>query len=113
MEYYTMETNTTQQVERRSCFRVAYSQKRSPTVYINGFAYPVVDLSEKGVKILNVNKRRMPEDIFRFKMSFLDGETLDLVGKLQRISSNQIVLAILRGIPYQRILKEQTQRRIN
>jgi hypothetical protein len=103
-----MEMNSLEQ-ERRSCFRVIYPPRRSPTLYLNGAAYPVMDLGEKGVRFINRRRRKLPEDITRFKVAFHDGETVDVIGRLIRANHDQVVFSILRGIPYQRIIKEQLQ----
>jgi len=94
--------------QRRAYFRLKYPPSSSPRIFIGGIAYAIHDISERGARINNPMRHRMPEDIFSAFVWFHDGEPIKVVARVVRIEPSQIALYFIQGIPYKRILAEQT-----
>lgn len=94
--------------QRRAYFRVVYPSDYRPVLFIKGCQYPVLDISEAGVRFLNRQHTPLPEDVFSACVQFQDGEQIQIVGKVIRVQENQVALMLLiRGIPYRKVIAEQ------
>lgn len=94
--------------QKREFFRVEYPIKYRPKLVIaeDENEYDVVDISERGVKFLSKGGEGF-EDNVEGTITFHDGESLDVVGKVLRRANNKVVLSLVQKIPFRRIIKEQ------
>lgn len=94
--------------QRRNAFRLTYPSHQSPRIKINGMAYAIIDMSENGVRFYNPFHHRMPDDLFSAVIAFQDGEQLKVTARVIRFEPLMVALYLVQGIPYQRMLAEQT-----
>ncbi len=103
--------------ERRQFIRVKYPDDLRPKIIsVTKSAekprereYDVVDICERGVKFESEEEisRFLPKSTIKAKISFSDGESLDIEGEVLRVSENQVVIHLSMGISASRITKEQ------
>lgn len=72
-------------------------------------SYKVLDVSEKGLRIAEDDAGGLgPQSEFEAQITFSDGESYDIEGKVLRvINNNELGIYLTRGIPLSRIIKEQ------
>ncbi len=85
---------------RRKYFRVKYPYAERPKLMITEEDFDVIDISERGIKFSL--GPTLSETI-----TFHDGESLAIEGNFLRTQDNEIVIQPLKGIPAERINKEQ------
>lgn len=69
----------------------------------------MLDISEKGLRIAEDDAGELgPQSEFEAKITFSDGESYDIEGKVLRVvNNNELGVYLTRGIPLSRIIKEQ------
>jgi hypothetical protein len=92
--------------QRRTLFRVDYPLQYRPTILIDGREYNVVNVSERGVKFRCEGDIEWEETVQGI-VTFYDGESLDVEGKVVRHGENEAALKLVKRIPFQRIINEQ------
>ena len=97
----------TQTIQRRAHFRVKYPVEHAPRMIITGTPYVVIDISERGARLGNPMRRRLPDDIFKVFVWLHEGEPLKVLAKVVRLEQANVALYFLQEIPYNRILSEQ------
>lgn len=94
--------------EKRSHYRVVYSPNRRPWLVINGCAFEVADISQKGLRFLN-HKDVVLGGTIEGKATFMDGDSLDIVGNIEWKKADQTSLVLSNTIPHSFIKKELAQ----
>lgn len=97
-----------QGVQRRANYRLEYPPSKAPRIMIGGTSYEVIDISERGIRIQNPFRHRMPDDMFTAMVHFHEGEPVKVIARMVRIEPGRVALYLIQGIPYKRILIEQT-----
>lgn len=93
--------------ERRKVYRVQYPPEARPKLTIRSREFEVINLSERGIRF-QVQKQIQSAEWVRGKVTFHDGESLEVEGKIIWKKPDEIALSLLIiPIPYERILKEQ------
>ena len=87
-------------VEKRDDLRVKYAHVERPKLMIAEEAFKIVDISERGIRFLL-------EPTLRATLTFRDGESVQIEGKISRIFNNEIAVRLSKGIPPERIEKEK------
>ena len=97
------------EINSRQFFRVIYPKGVRPKATIGRKIFPIIDLSEGGMKIFSDN----PTEEFKVRMeiegvvAFADGSSLTFKGFILRIHKDFIVVRNKVGIPLKKILSEQ------
>lgn len=94
--------------EKRSHYRVVYSPNRRPWLVIDGCAFEVTDISQKGLGFLN-HKDVVLGGTIEGKATFTDGDSIDIVGNIEWKKAEQTSLFLSNTIPHSFIKKELTQ----
>ena len=94
--------------EKRSHYRVVYSQNRRPWLVIDGCAFEVADISQKGIRFLN-HKDIVLGGTIEGKATFMDGDSLDIIGNIEWKKAEQTSLGLSNTIPHSFIKKELAQ----
>ncbi len=87
-------------MERREYFRIRYPATDKPKLMFTSEEFDILEISEQGIKF-------DLEKTMHVTLIFNDGESLKIEGKFLRTNNNEIVLHPLKGIPSERISKEQ------
>jgi len=94
--------------ERRVYYRIGHPYADMPKLMVWGDEYQVIDVSEEGVNFrCDEYSGVKPGQTISATITFHDGESFDLEGKIFRIKDNEIVIKLSKGIPYKRIVQEQ------
>jgi hypothetical protein len=93
---------------KREFYRVRYPTSERPILKLEGNAYEITEIAEKGVKFLCkqpwVFKRGLE---VQFNIKFRDNEMLDLEGEMLRVDGNTAIISLSEGVPLGRIVQEQ------
>jgi hypothetical protein len=95
-----MKNKTSTGREKREYFRIKYPHDSTPKLLITDEEFNIIDISEQGIKF-------DLEKTIQGIITFHDGESLSIEGKFLRTQSNEIVIQPIKGIPSERITKEQ------
>ena len=102
-------------INRREQIRIYYpldyDQRFLPILTIKGKFYRILDVSENGIRFVYKYLTIPRDGIISGIIAFPDGESFEIIGTIIRRSTFQIALRLDRGIPYQRIYKEQVRMR--
>ena len=96
---------------QRQHFRIEYPIPDRPKVEIDGKLYPVLDLSEKGLKLLG-GPRFKPKTTTKIhgKVYFHDKTMCHVIGVVLRVNDDEsVVLKLSDGVPLPKIMDEQRQ----
>ena len=94
--------------ERREFFRIFYPIRARPRLTIRESSYDVLDICERGIRFLHPAADSLKSDeVVRASVSFRDGETLEVEGRILRLQGHNVVLRLQTFIPIARIMKEQ------
>ncbi|HET9237571.1 MAG TPA: PilZ domain-containing protein [Oligoflexus sp.] len=95
----------------RNYFRLEYPKEARPQIAIGNGKFPVINLSEKGVKFSFDAKRSAfvldTENPLDATIIFQDHGRTQVTGRILRIDSDAVVLELTEGVPLQRIMTEQ------
>jgi len=94
--------------EKRSHYRVVYSPNRRPWLVINGYAFEVADISQKGLRFLD-HKDVVFGGKVEGKATFMDGDSIDIIGNIEWKKAEQTSLILSNTIPHSFIKKELSQ----
>ncbi len=99
--------------DRREFYRVEYPDGYRPKMVLRHKAgevkkYEVIDISEKGINIVGKEMSELrPKSKIDAQITFTDGESVDIKGKVLRVNEDQVAIYLAKGIPLPRIIKEQ------
>lgn len=95
----------------RNYFRLEYPKEARPHIAIGEGKFPVINLSERGVKFYFDAKRSTfvldTEADFNATIVFQDSGCTKVTGKILRIDGDAVVLELSEGVSLQRIMSEQ------
>jgi hypothetical protein len=95
----------------RNYFRLEYPKEARPHIAIGEDKFPVINLSEKGVKFYFDAKRSTfvldAEANFSATIIFQDSACTKVIGKILRIDGDAVVLELSEGVSLQTIMSEQ------
>lgn len=99
--------------DRRQFHRIKYLDGRRPKIIVRvkegvGKECKVVDISERGICVTGeeVSGLRVKARIDA-RITFSDGESLEIEGEVLRVSDDRVVIHLSEGIPSHIIVKEQ------
>lgn len=94
-------------LEKRSFFRVVYHQPEArPRLQVAAADFAVSDISQSGLRFINDRKIFLARTI-QGKITFSDGETVNITGKVEWKKNDEISLLLKEHIPHTTISKEQ------
>ena len=94
--------------ERRNYFSINYPVVEQPSLNIGGMDHKVIDISEGGIKFYcSKNSQFEVGQEIEAEIIFHDGESVEVLGRVLRVESNEIVLQTSKGIGFERSIKEQ------
>lgn len=95
--------------QKRAHFRLQYPVASRPKITIRNETLDIIDISEMGVRfgVRNASTWKGLTEVMQATITFADGEKVAVLGKILRVSADQIVLHLTRGIPYAKIMSEQ------
>jgi hypothetical protein len=96
--------------DRRKYFRVNFPKNSEAKLLIGTTYYPVLDISEIGIRVRNPMRHKMPEDLFVAYLYIRAENPLKVVGKVVRYEKDQVAFLLVMGIPYKIMLREQIER---
>jgi hypothetical protein len=98
----------------RKYFRIVYPINDRPVISVGEEEFVVVDLSEKGVKFFrNGNGPTGDEKVFekglsvRATLTLNNGEPVEVEGSIIRVTGEEVVLNLKKGVSFSRIIREQ------
>jgi hypothetical protein len=95
--------------ERRENYRIIYSKEYHPSIIIKNIEFDILDLSETGLRFGLKEGIKLPGDLFHAQIKIHDGSTIDVMGRIIRITGEHAAMfLVVKKIPYQIILSEQT-----
>jgi len=93
---------------RREHYRIIYPVSCRPKLAINNIQYEVIDISEKGIRFLHEDMCTLqPGSETRIRITFHNGESLEIKCRVLRFDGTAAVLSLLEGIPFEIIIGEQ------
>ncbi|HEY3379117.1 MAG TPA: PilZ domain-containing protein [Armatimonadota bacterium] len=94
--------------DRRAYFRLRYPSLKRPVMISHARQWEVSEVSVHGLRFRAMPSENFPAGtVVSARITFLDHTTLDITGKVLRIHQQEVVLALVQGIPDQRIMQEQ------
>ncbi len=99
--------------DRRQFHRIKYLDGREPKIIIKakegaGKECKVVNISERGISITGEEVSGLQAKArIEAKITFSDGESLEIEGEVLRVIDNRAVIHLSKGIPSHIIIKEQ------
>ena len=100
-----MEKDEYKGLERRSFNRILYNPKERPKLQIKTHFFEVADISEKGLCFVN-DKEIYLDMRIRGKLTFLNGESVDIEGIVLWEKDNVLGVQFENLIPSDKFLKE-------
>jgi hypothetical protein len=85
-------------IERRQYFRVAYGDRQKPILKIGPDEFPILDISQNGLKFLNSRHIDLPKSI-KGTIFFINGKHIEIDGFVKRKKENYFGLFIENLIP--------------
>jgi hypothetical protein len=95
--------------ERRTRYRIRYPAKARPRLILDGRAFEVIDLCERGVRfLLDEGSTIRVGDLITGSIEFRDGSKTYVHGKvLRKHGPLEVVVTDLRGISMEKMIAEQ------
>ncbi len=95
--------------QRREYFRIVYPSSECPRLLIDGLAYDVIDVSERGIRFDNGGSDNLFEidQVVRGRIIFRDDQVCSVEGKVLRNFDGATVILLTRGIPPRLLMHEQ------
>ena len=92
----------------REHYRVRYPIACRPNLAILNNVYEIIDLSEHGIRFFGNDVSRFHSDMkIDGIITFDDGGSISIKGKIIRIDKNNAVMFLTESIPFGRIVTEQ------
>lgn len=95
--------------QRRSHFRITYEKEHAPKLAYSGCQFPVLDVSEEGIRFRaeGVKGMKIDDDVIG-TLTFEDGEVFIVRGPIVRIQKSDISVKLKKAaIPLRKIMSEQ------
>jgi len=98
----------------REYYRIPYPLSARPELFIAGQAYPVIDLSEGGLRY-HLGEAPEPDlnSTVKGVIKFKRGEAAGVRGRVIRVQDSHVALALEVSLPFKIILDEQRYLRDN
>lgn len=95
--------------QKRAHFRLQYPVASRPKITLRNETLEIIDISEMGVRfgVAKASSWRGLTEVMQATITFTDGEKVAVLGKVLRVTADQVVLQLTRGIPYAKIMSEQ------
>ena len=95
--------------QRRSHYRIQYDKERAPKLAFSGHHFPVIDVSEEGIRFLAEGVKGFKEgDDVVGTLTFEDNESFIIRGPVIRVQKEHISIKLSRAaIPLRKIMAEQ------
>lgn len=95
-------------MNKREYYRVRYPLTCRPNLAILNSVYEIMDLSENGIRFFGNDVSRFHSDMkIDGMITFGDGISIGIKGKIIRIDGNNAVMFLMESIPFGRIVAEQ------
>lgn len=95
-------------MQKRGYFRIDYPPQERPSLVVDGRSYEVMDLSEKGLKYRHPGPDGpRPGDAFSATLAFSETDRLAVGGSVLRRTGPEVVVALVPGLPFAKIISEQ------
>ncbi len=95
-------------MNKREYYRVRYPIACRPNLAILNSVYEIMDISEHGIRFLGNDVSRFHSDMkIDGMITFDDGISIGIKGKIIRIDGNNAVMFLMESIPFGRIVAEQ------
>ncbi len=95
---------------RRTYYRLYYSESHCPLFRMNGVNYKVLDLSEEGLRFENIKSSKISfNDALAGTLNFPDGETYLVRGGITRLSDADVSVKLKTPLPLRKIVAEQRE----
>jgi hypothetical protein len=95
------------ELNRRRHFRLRYPPGAGPVLVIGTAAFPVVELSERGLQFTEGSRALLLGERLTGALRFAEGSELAVEGVVARITGPRTVLRLVRGVSLSRMLAEQ------
>ena len=92
--------------ERRSYVRVVYGPSQRPCLAVGGYDFEIADINQGGLRLVVSGPTAFPNP-FSGTVTFRNGQTIEIQGRMEWHQDQQIGLSLNRLIPQQIIEKEQ------
>ncbi len=93
---------------KRELYRITYPVHNRPILKLLGNTFEVINISEKGIKILCTQCSGFKIDVaVQFTLTFRDNKSFSLEGKILQIYKRAAVISLTKNIPLERIIQEQ------
>ena len=86
-----MENNIYEGTEKRSFFRIVYNPSKRPELKTNGISYKVIDISQKGIRLLKSHESG-PAKRIQGNLKLLSGSNINLKGTVVWEQDNRFAL---------------------
>ena len=95
-------------VHEREHYRVAYPTQLRPKFLVQGFAFDVIDISERGRRF-RLADAATPEagNEVQGTVRFRRGETITVRGAVLRVDGREVAVRLEEGVPLRVIMEEQ------
>ncbi|HEY7683372.1 MAG TPA: PilZ domain-containing protein [Gemmatimonadales bacterium] len=95
-------------IHQREHYRVAYPTALRPKLVVQGVAFEVLDISERGIRF-RLGDLAAPEPGFEVQgeVRFKGGDSLDIRGTVLRVHDGEVAARLDEGIPLRVIMEEQ------
>lgn len=95
-------------IERRRYFRLAYPVADRPVCQIRDRQYPLVEISEEGMRLVVAQARGFKANQeLALTLQLHEGRNIHVVGEVHRMHDDQLVLKLNCAIPLSVIVAEQ------
>jgi hypothetical protein len=91
--------------ERRCYNRIKYNPKERAKLQIDTYTFEVIDISENGLRFINDKKIALEQSI-QGKLTFLNGESINIVGSVKWEKNKDFGIQFNILIPSNMIIKE-------
>lgn len=96
-----------ERTNRRGHFRLRYPPGAGPLLLIDGAAFRVVELSERGMQFANGTRTPIPDERVSGELEFDDGTAAPVAGTALRAAGGRTTVRLTRGVGLRRMLAEQ------
>ncbi|UCH22469.1 MAG: PilZ domain-containing protein [Deltaproteobacteria bacterium] len=102
-----MESNYYDGSEKRNYFRIVYKPNQRPILKVKHHEFEVSDISETGLRLLNDRNIQLGADWIRLTAILLDGEAIEMEGKIVWKKDDEFGLRLRTFIPTATIKREK------
>lgn len=109
-----VQKNKNVKMNKRAYYRVRYPIACRPNLAMLNSVYEVIDISEHGIRFFGNDVSRFHSDMeIQAILTFNDGSSLGIKGKIIRIDKKNAVMHLQDCIPFGRIVAEQRLIKVN